>query len=133
MGYRVSRAPILGGSNLDGRRRAARRVKEVIRQFTAAVGGKPTPGQIVLIRIIGELTAITEAMRTSMLAGGIVDSNDAVRMHNTLLRSIEKLKLPSDIQADEDLGSLMQRMAEPKDSDEPDDIDDDQVDEPPAD
>lgn len=73
MGYSVVRTPILAGSNLDGRRRAARRVKEVIRQFTAAVGGKPTPGQIVLIRMIAELTAVTEAMRTSMLAGGVVD------------------------------------------------------------
>lgn len=132
MGCSVGRPPILGGSNLDGRRRAARRVKEVIRQFTAAVGGKPTPGQIVLIRIIGELTAITEAMRASMLGGGMVDSN-FVQTHNTLLRTIEKLKLPSDIQTDEDLGSLMQRMAAaPKDDDEADDLDD-QVDEPPAD
>ncbi len=119
--YGADTTLMLAGSDLDGRRRSARRIKEVIRQFTAAVGGNPQPHQVVLIQAVAELTAITEGMRASMLAGDHVDSNDLVRTHNTLLRAIDKLQLPASPPQSEDLESEMRRLAmPPPDADEAD-------------
>jgi hypothetical protein len=86
---------ILNIADLDGRRRFVRRARALARDFTAALGGKPAPHELILIRSASELTAIAEQTRAALLAGSpTVTLNDVVRSENAMARAIRALNLP---------------------------------------
>jgi hypothetical protein len=95
----VSKDEVLSINDLDGRLRSVRRAKALVREFIAALGGKPAPHQLILVRSAAELTAIAEQARATHLAGGPVALNDVIRMEGAMARAIRALNLPDNVRS----------------------------------
>jgi hypothetical protein len=114
----------LGVGDLDGRRRAVKRAKALVREFTDALGGQPAPHQVIMIRSAAELSAVAEAMRARMLAGQPIASNDLVRTQNAAQRALDALGIPAGpARPTEDFADTMVRLATPQASVAADDAD----------
>lgn len=85
---------VLTVADLDGRSRPARRTKELVGSFTAALGGDAAPHQRIAIRRAAELTAIAEQSRALHLAGQC-SVDDVVRADGVAARAVRALRLPT--------------------------------------
>jgi hypothetical protein len=91
----MSKPPILGTGDLDGRKRTVKRAKAIERELIAAFASEPAPHQLLLIRAAAEMSSIAEAARASHLAGGPVSLDDVVRAQGAMARAINALQLPT--------------------------------------
>ena len=79
---------------VDGRFAAARRAKQLVSQYVAALGGPEAIDAVMRARIVrtAELTVIAENCRAAMLAGrGTVLLNDLVRVEHTSDLALKRL------------------------------------------
>jgi hypothetical protein len=80
----------------DGRRRLARRAKQLARAFEAELGGALSDAQMVATRRAGEMTAIAEETRSRWLSGDWkTTGTDVVRIDGAARRAILDLGLPT--------------------------------------
>jgi hypothetical protein len=100
------------GGILDGRTRRARRRRELILAFSAALGGDRalTEGQRTDIRRAAELTALSESMRALALQegspGGASAVSAMVRLESASARAVRVLRLPAPGAADPTLSQI---------------------------
>lgn len=91
------RPPCRGGV-IDGRSQVARRRRELIAVYAAALGGLETlsQGQQIDIRKAAELTALAEAARASAFQNGTdaKTMSALVRLEGTAARAVRVLGLP---------------------------------------
>lgn len=83
---------------LDGRTMVARRRRELIDVYTAAMGGPAalTDGQQIDIRKAAELTALAEAARARAMRDGTGDAGEIsamVRLESTAARAVRALNI----------------------------------------
>lgn len=93
----ADRSPSRGGV-LDGRTLLARRRRELIDVYTAALGGVTalSEGQLIDIRKAAELTALAEQTRARALREGIRDAAELsamVRLESTAARAVRILNI----------------------------------------
>jgi hypothetical protein len=94
----ADRRPSQGGI-LDGRTQVARRRRELIDLYSAALGGPASlsPGQVIDIRKAAELGALAEQARARALRDGTADASELstmVRLESTAARAVRALSLP---------------------------------------
>ena len=86
-----------GKTGVDNRRGGARRIKALVREFTAALGGpgRLNIGEAESIRRIASLTVLVETQEALMVAGsGKYDPDLHVRTTSAIKRLIDDLDLP---------------------------------------
>ena len=93
----ADRSPSRGGV-LDGRTLLARRRRELIDVYTAALGGAAalSEGQLIDIRKAAELTALAEQARARAMREGTADAGDIsamVRLDSTAARAVRALNI----------------------------------------
>jgi hypothetical protein len=93
----VDKRPSQGGI-LDGRTQVAKRRRELIAIYTAALGGilALTDGQQIDIRKAAELTALAEQARARAMRDGFADAGDLsamVRLESTAARAVRALNI----------------------------------------
>jgi hypothetical protein len=86
------------GGILDGRTQVAKRRRELIGIYTAALGGPAalTDGQQIDIRKAAELTALAEAARARAMRQGTGDASELsamVRLESTAARAVRSLNI----------------------------------------
>lgn len=89
----ADRPPSRGGI-IDARSPIGRRRRDLIRAFTAALGGSLTEGQRVDVRRAAELTALAEQARAKAMqegTGGAGELSAMVRLESTAARAIRAL------------------------------------------
>ena len=91
----MSKPPILGIGDLDGRMRTVKRAKAIERELIAAFASEPAPHHMLLIRSAAELSSIAEQARALHINGGPVSLDDVVRAHGAMARAIRALGLPA--------------------------------------
>jgi hypothetical protein len=94
----ADRSPSRGGV-VDGRTIVARRRRELIVVYTAALGGAAalSEGQRIDIRKAAELTALAEQARARAMRQGTTDASEIsamVRLESTASRAVRALALP---------------------------------------
>jgi hypothetical protein len=82
-------------SRPDGRTRWARRIRDIEKQLTSALGVRPRPHQLILLKAAAEQTAIAEKTRADYLDGRPVEVNDVVRAGHAMIRAINSLQISS--------------------------------------
>jgi hypothetical protein len=82
-------------SEVDGRTRAGRRAKELIRQFEVALGEGITDGQRLAIHRAAVLTAVAEDTRMRRLAGEAIPLDDLVRVDRLAAQAVRQLGISS--------------------------------------
>jgi hypothetical protein len=95
----ADRPPSRGGI-LDGRTQTARRRREMIDVYTAALGGPAalSEGQQIDIRKAAELTALAEQARARAMREGFADAGELsamVRLESTAARAVRALNIRS--------------------------------------
>jgi hypothetical protein len=93
----ADRSPSRGGV-LDGRTTLARRRRELIAVYTAALGGAAalSEGQAIDIRKAAELTALAEQARARAMREGFADASELsamVRLESTAARAVRALNI----------------------------------------
>jgi hypothetical protein len=93
----VDKPPSRGGS-LDGRTLVARRRRELIDIYIAALGGPAllSEGQRLDIRKAAELTALSEQARARAMREGITDASELsamIRLESTAARAVRSLNI----------------------------------------
>ena len=86
------------GGILDGRTQVAKRRRELIAIYTAALGGPAalSAGQVIDIRKAAELTALAEAARARAMRHGTGDASDLsamIRLESTAARAVRALSI----------------------------------------
>jgi hypothetical protein len=103
MGRRRARYRKAG--ELDLRTRGGRRAKELIAEFTAALGGQLTPAQALAVFRAATLVALAESARARGLAGDKICMDDIVRLDHSAERAVRQLGI----------GLVQSRRSEPLD------------------
>jgi hypothetical protein len=91
------RSAVSNGSRVldgvDGRSSAARRFRDLALSFASELGGESalTEPQKALVRHAAALTIQSEALHASIVRGEPVDSEQLVRVSNTLARTLKDL------------------------------------------
>ncbi|MDB5617473.1 MAG: hypothetical protein JWQ24_1711 [Tardiphaga sp.] len=80
-------------AGLDGRTAAARRVRQVIDLFTAALGGTLDPMKHDAVLRAAELQVTAEALRTRSLRGEPVAPGDLIKAENLADRARRSLRI----------------------------------------
>jgi hypothetical protein len=78
-------------ADLDGRRRNARRVRDLVAAFTLALGGRVTADVMMKIKRAAELVTAAEALRASFLRGEPVDQLALSRLQGCSDRAVRAL------------------------------------------
>jgi len=83
---------ISNGSRLhqkaDGRSSSARRFRDLVRAFSADLGGNLSEADMALIRTAAGLTLKSELLQNAMAAGDHVDSDELIRLASTSRRAL---------------------------------------------
>jgi hypothetical protein len=94
----TGRAAVSNGSRLlpgvDGRSASARRYRDLLKEFTAELGGEGimTEPMRALVRQAAAVTVEAEKMQAAIVRGDAVDTEQLVRVTNTLARLMNLLK-----------------------------------------
>jgi hypothetical protein len=94
----TARSAVSNGSRLlagvDGRSAPARRFRDLMKEFTAELGGDAimTEPMRALVRQAAAVTVEAEKMQTAIIRGDAVDTEQLVRVTNTLARLMNVLK-----------------------------------------
>jgi hypothetical protein len=90
---------------LDHRTRGGKRVREVTRILTEAMGGRLSATQEVQVGHAALLVAVSESLQRKHLSGDVVDVDQCIRAANAAKRAIDALNIgerkpiPSPLQA----------------------------------
>lgn len=94
----TARSAVSNGSRLlqgvDGRSASARRFRDLVREFTAELGGDTimTEPMRAMVRQASAVTVEAERMQATIIRGEPVDTEQLVRVTNTLSRIMNGLK-----------------------------------------
>jgi hypothetical protein len=76
----------------DARRRASRRYAELVLAFESEVSGELTDADRVMISQAASMSLRAEQIRESIVAGNVVDDDDAIRLASEIRRILIALK-----------------------------------------
>jgi hypothetical protein len=81
---------------LDGRRCAARRVRDLTASFVAALGGASCVDAALMVNVkaAAELVCAAETARARMLRGETIDLGELVKLQNAADRAVRSLAIP---------------------------------------
>jgi hypothetical protein len=109
-----TRNAVTNGSRLhrrgiDGRTRDARRFRDLFESFVEGLGGetKLSEAERALARTAASLAVKSEAMQAEVAAGGEVDSEQLVRVSNSLARVLGKLGIKKQAPAPQTLADVL--------------------------
>jgi hypothetical protein len=119
----ADRKPSRGGI-LDGRSQTARRRRELIDVYTAALGGPAalSAGQEIDIRKAAELTALAEAARARAMRDGTGDAGEIsamVRLESTAARAVRSLNIKTALAKTPSIAEYAARKAAEKAASKP--------------
>lgn len=95
---RTNRSAVTNGTRLlsgvDGRSPLARRYRDLVREFTADLGGEESVTEPIraMIRQAAAVTVEAERLQASIIREEVVDTEQLVRVTNTLTRLMNSLK-----------------------------------------
>jgi hypothetical protein len=83
-------------ARIDGRSKAAKRVKELAAGYIARLGGgRADAATLVAVQKAAELAALAEELRGKALRGEAVDLDGLLRLEGACARAVRSLRLPT--------------------------------------